>query len=462
VNRTNGLLGSLARPHTDVDRRRERLVIGAVTGCGVMLLAVIALLTIPGPTMVIDELYGTGYIVPLEVHDLADYVADTGMRRGTTFAAALLAVPFVLFGLQALRNGTAARERRLASLSLAGASRQQLRRLLFLEGARAAAIGGLLAGPGYLLLWLALGYLPPEGARMAPDPSLPLILSWPLLVLGLGLAGGWAAALVARPASVSPLGISRRQPRPLGPGRRLLPGVCLLLIAIGLPLVKRYDYGPWDGPVLFTLTALLAISGGPWLILLVGRYAMRRDLITAMAGRRLLADVRSPGRGAAVLATVGLVLGAIGSVLPEVVQDGSPAFALWGLAAAVVGGLIAGVLASFSLLIGVTEQVLDGRRATAVLVALAASSDFVHRVIRRQLLLAAVPAAVIGALTGWLVSSALMSGHWIFPPLDWYLLSLPIAVLVAGLSAMLGALVAARVAEPTIREAVSPANLRTA
>jgi hypothetical protein len=461
---TNGLIGSLGYPRSAVDQRRTRLFTGAVTGCGVMLLAVAALITIPGPTVVFDENMGFGYIPAPEVRDLAGYVAETGMRRGAMFAALLLVVPFALFGLQALRTGTAARERRLALLSLAGATRPQLRRLSFLEGSRSAVIGGLLAGPGYLLLWLVLGYLLPEGARMLPRPSLALLLSWPALVVGLGIAGGWAAALVARPASVSPLGIARRQPRPLGSGQALLAGGCLLLIAIELPLIKRNDY-PFAGPVLFTLIAVMAMSGAPWLIQVVGRRAVRRDrdLITAMAGRRLLADVRSPGRVAAVLFAVGLVLGIFAAEFRDIVQDNAtPAFALWGLAAITIGGLIAGAMASFSLLVGVAEQVLDGRRATAALVALAASDDFVSRVVRRQLLLAAVPAAVTGALVGWCVDTAMASGHWIFPPVDLFLLSLPIAVLIAGLAAGAGALVASHAVRPVIRESSTPDNLRVA
>jgi predicted lysophospholipase L1 biosynthesis ABC-type transport system permease subunit len=95
-------------------------------------------------------------------------------------------------------------------------------------------------------------------------------------------------------------------------------------------------------------------------------------------------------------------------------------------------------------------------------VALAASPDWVYRVVRRQLLLVAVPAAVIGAVIGWVATIAMGSGNTIFPPLDWFLLSLPICLAVAGGAAAVGATVTAGAARPAIRESSTPDNLRTA
>ncbi len=100
------------------------------------------------------------------------------------------------------------------------------------------------------------------------------------------------------------------------------------------------------------------------------------------------------------------------------------------------------------------EQVLDGRRATAVLVALAASPRFVNQVVQRQLLLAAVPAAVLGALVGYLTFVAIGDGS------SSMFTMLPFALLAAGLAAALGAFVAARVVRPTVRESSLPENLR--
>jgi hypothetical protein len=458
------LLWALARPRTAADRRRSRQVSLGVAGAGVLGLAGFALVGIPSLQVAETLPDGTAtYWVPAETGHLSRLTADAGLRHGVETAAVLLAIPFVLFVIQALRTGTAARERRLAGLSLAGATRPQLRRLAALEGARSAVLGALAAGPVYLGCWL-VGSALPTGARLLPTPGRAVLLGWPVLVVLLGTAGAVAAAVVAGPAMVSPLGITRRRPRPLSRLRAVLLVAALALVVAELPLIYRYAF---DGPfaavfVLFAVIVVLVLNGGPWLVLLVGRLAVRRDLVTAMAGRRLLADVRSPGRAVSVLFAVGGVLGVICFGFRDILHDnGSPAFALGVFGAVLAGGVVASVMATLSLLVGVTEQILDGRRANATLVALAASPAFVHQVVRRQLLLAAVSAAVTGALFGWSVAKVLQGADWFFPPWDVYLVSLPIAMVLAGLAATLAALVAARAVAPTIDEACATDNLRT-
>jgi hypothetical protein len=441
------VLWQLAQPSTDADHRRSRLISTGVAGCGIFLLAALAIL------MIDESANGlTG---------LAPYVAESGLRGGTALGAALLVVPFVLFGLQALRTGTAARERRLAALSLAGATRPQLRRLAFLEGTRAAVIGALLAGPGYLALWLVFGLLPPNGWKMLPTPGFEVAIGWLVLFVVLAVAGGFAARLSARPATVSPLGMTRRIPRGLGPANAVAPIVSFVLVVFGVTALSS-SLGDVGLLIIFPGLAVLAISSGPWLILATGRWAVRQDLLTTMAGRRLLADVRSPGRVVGVLLAVGIAFGVICTILGGMLGEGwtadDLAFYLAGFGAAAVGGLLACVVASSSLVVSATEQVLDGRRGTAVLVALAASPQFVVEVVRRQLLLAAVPAAVIGGLLGWLgaggLSIASDSGGWVL------ILALPISLLVSASAAAAGALVAARAVRPAIEETSAPDNLR--
>jgi hypothetical protein len=179
-----------------------------------------------------------------------------------------------------------------------------------------------------------------------------------------------------------------------------------------------------------------------------------------LAGRRLLADVRSPGRVAGVLFTVGIVVGAIIEMAVDVItgSNGNLAFYLGGLGAAGLGAMLAALVATGSLIVGVTEQVLQGRRATAVLVALAASTDFVCQVVRRQLILAAVPATLFGVLLGWLLMG-LLSSSLRLPLLT---LGLPLALVISGSAAAAGALVTARAVRPVIRESSTPDNLRVA
>jgi hypothetical protein len=447
------VLRLLARPATDADRRRARLVVTGVSGAGAFLLAAIGILSVSG-----DSHGGSS-----DPTGLAPYVAQAGLRAGTAFGSALLVIPFILFGLQALRTGTAARERRLATLSLVGATRVQLRRLAFLEGTRAAALGGLLAGPVYLLLWLLTGVLVPRGWRLLPGPGPAVGIGWVVLLAVLSLGGGLSARLAARPASVSPLGITRRARRDIGAVGRLVPGVALAVaVAATLGFLGSGDL------IAYTLLAallVLTVTGGAWIVELTGRLALRRGLATAMAGRRMLADVRGPGRVAGVLFAIGIAFGATTSQIISVWIDSlegqsfgdSVSFYVAGELLAAAGGLLATVVAIFSLVVGATEQVLDSRRATAILVALAASPGFVVGVVRRQLLLASLPAALLGAVLGWVFGGIIQSDG---TPGWSLLLSLPAALLLTGLSAGVGALVAARAVKPAVLESSDPANLR--
>jgi hypothetical protein len=462
------VLRQLARPGGPADRRRQQLVSTAVTGAGVFLLAGAAILTIDGPRPAGYAADGSGlYRIDPVLLTLAPFFHQDGLSRGgeraVVIGALLLVVSFALFGVQTLRTGTAARERRLAALSLAGATRSQVRRLAVLEGMRAAGIGGLLAGPGYLLLWLGVGLLLPSGARLLPPPNVDLLIAWPVIVLLLAGVGGLAAGIAARPAVVSPLGLTRPAPRPLGPGSAVVPVLGLLVTAVGLVLAWT---SAEKGLGLLTVLAgavTFSITGGRWLILLTGRIAARGGLITSLAGRRLLADVRSPGRVAAVLFGTGIAVAVLARIGGEELAQIAPGERLTSSTAAALGtaavaALVAALIATASLAVGATEQVLDGRRGTAVLVALAASPRFVQRVVRRQLLLASVPAAVVGVLLGWLLSADFGSGR---PPQLANVAALPIAVLIAGLAAGGGALIAARLVRPVITESATPGNLRT-
>jgi hypothetical protein len=474
VNAGGDVLWHLARPRSHADRRRERLVALAVACTGAFLLAAFAIISLRGDVGYLVKILPDGGELSESVYDpqgLAPYLAESGLRGGTAFGAALLAVPFVLFGVQALRTGTAARERRLAALSLAGATRPQLRRLAVLEGTRAAVTGAVLSGPLYLLLWLVFGLALPHGARMLPALRPIHLVGWVVLVVLLAGGGALAAGWAARPATVSPLGMVRRAPRPLGPAQAVLPVVGLVVLVLGFAaLVLPTGATVKDGSIYVIMLGVLvfALTAGPWSVLLVGRRAARSpDLTTGMAGRRLLADVRSPGRVVAVFFTVGGVLGVISAQLTVLLNPdpqygtSDQLFALAGFGAAAAGGVLAMTVAAASQVVGATEQVLDSRRATAVLVALAASPSYVSRIVRRQLLLAVVPPAVVGSVVGWVLAG----GVFVFAEtrsIYSVLAGLAAAMTVTALAAGAGAAVTARLVRPAIQEASSPENLRVA
>jgi len=191
------------------------------------------------------------------------------------------------------------------------------------------------------------------------------------------------------------------------------------------------------------LAALVAAGGG---------------LVASMAAGRLLADVRAPGRVAGALFAVGIAFGFIGSQTAGLLAEPDGfydlSFYLGGLALAAVGACLACGVAVSSLVVAATEQVLDGRRGIAVLVALAASPRLVVRVVRRQLVLAAVPPVVLATFLAWWWPNG--------TELDvaTNAVALPATLAVAGGAAWLASLLAARFVRPAVVEAAQPENLR--
>ncbi|GLY13459.1 hypothetical protein Kisp01_04750 [Kineosporia sp. NBRC 101677] len=466
ATRPHQVFWQLSRPKAAADRRRAFRMSAGVAGSGVFLLAALALLSIDGnpnaamscdPTNCVPQAPSETPYQP----GLADYVTQPDLRAGTTFGALLLVVPFILLALQALRTGTAARERRLAALSLAGATRGDLRRLALMEGTRAAVVGALAAGPGYILLWLLLGPAMPNNAKLLPQPGLPVILGWLGLVLVLGSAGGLIAQLTARPATVSPLGLTRRRPRPLARFDALVPVVSLIVIVACF--IGPLGYQDYMLMIVFAAVMTLSVTGGPWLILLTARIASRRQgLLTSLAARRLLADVRTPGRGVGVMLAVGVTFGVLPVLVANVITQVNRedyGFYLYGSGGAAIAALLAAVVATSSLVVGATEQVLENARATAVFVALAASPNMVSKIVRRQLMLAAVPPTMIGAVLGWAAYVLLLRNEG--QNIVWIVATLPVALGSAALAAVLGALIATMAVGPAIRSSSGPENLRT-
>jgi hypothetical protein len=214
-----------------------------------------------------------------------------------------------------------------------------------------------------------------------------------------------------------------------------------------------------------------AVSLGPWLVLLTGRRAGRsRRVTTMLAGRRLVADPRTPGRVAGVLLAVGLATGValagIGSTVDQFggrdTYGGGIWFYLGGYLLALAGIGFAGAVGAASLLVGATESVLDARRPTASLAALGADRTVIRGVLSRQLRVVALVPSVLGAVAGWLLWGgaliAVDSGRTRVATL----VALPCAVLLAVSSARAGVWVAEKMVRTPLDEAMDPLNLRTA
>lgn len=139
-------LVQLSRSRTLADRSRVKLATATLALSGSLLLGALRIARL-GKGDLSESIY-------------SNYVAESGLRSGLIAILIILAVLTGGLAVQALRLGTAARERRLDALRLAGASRKQLRQLTVTDAAIAGLVGGLLAGPAYLLLSLLFGALP--------------------------------------------------------------------------------------------------------------------------------------------------------------------------------------------------------------------------------------------------------------------------------------------------------------
>jgi hypothetical protein len=442
----------LAWPASLADRIRLGLVALSVAAAGALLIAAAKIPRIPA-----DETNGRTLIAD----PLAAYVAEPGLRPGSILAAVLLCVPVLALALQALRVGSVARDRRLATLRLAGATPGDVRAVAVAEAGGAALAGGLLAGPAFLLLWVALGVLPPSGLQLVPTPE-PLDLAvWLGVALLAGLAGAAAGAVVQGRVASGPLGV-RRRGREAGPGRgslvALLAGFALLLA------------GPFLLPAAIFVAVvpgalLVALAGGPRFVRFRGRRLTERggarDLL---AGRRLEADPGSPGRVAGVLLICGLALGLDAGLIAGVLAGADdnlfdPSFYLTGTGLAGVAILVAAGVAVLTLLVGAADQLLDGRRPLASLAALGTDEAELARVLGRQLSAVAVPAVVLGVVAGGLAGMLGLSE--LFNPAIVIAPTLLLAALAGG-AVLLVTRLAVRLLRPALRAAVAPENLRVA
>jgi len=455
----------LARSSATSERARFALVAAATAAAGGLLLAGGRIARFADPA-------GDGVVAVYSSPEqgLARYVTESGLRPGVVLGVLLLLVPVLALAVQALRAGSVARERRVASLRLAGASPGAVRRIAGAEAGLAALAGGLLAGPAYGLLWLVLGVLPPASARLLPAPDRVDLLAWPAVVALAALAGALAGATVGRTVVLESLAVRRRAPAG-GPGRAGLVsvalGVALVLGGLSLVGLARGD-SAGDLPIYAALLGVLlvALGGGPRFVRVLGRRSARRgDAEALLAGRRLEVDATSAGRVAGVLAVCGLSLGIDALLVVDALTSPGTrddlAFYLTGSGLAALGVLLAAAVAVLTLFVGAADQLLDARRPLATLAALGVEAGSLERVLRRQLSIAAVPAVMLGVLAGGSVA-ALAEGETAAGVLASVALPTVLTAAAAGAVVALAARATARLLRGRIRAATEPENLRVA
>ncbi len=364
------------------DRRRSAWLAAAIAGAGTLGCAAVTLAARPGCGP-IDPLTDDSEPCPNPpgvALELAPFLSPDH-QVGPVLFTLILVVPLLLLTVQVLRFGTADRERRLAVLAVAGACLAELRRLGALEAARPTAVGAVLAPVGYLLLRAVLwGALLP-GRWLLPPDLLPPLIAWPVIALLLIGFAATVGAAAARPASLTPTGPARRVPRRMRPREVFAP--VLALATVGVLLSPGMDslfadtwwITPYLPALMVMVLVVLAVTVGPLIAAVAGRLLVALGgPIQILAGRRLLADPRTPGRVAGVWFGVGFASFVEALMIYLEVTTTTPSIEYrFGLAVTLVGTLFVTVVAWISLLVGAAEQLAASGRPTAALVALGAS-----------------------------------------------------------------------------------------
>ena len=455
--------------------RARALITGACTAVvsGLLLVAVAVVQFDGARTSVVANADGTPMGIQSGVSEnVANLLADGGVRPGYVLALVLIClVPLTLLQ-QAVRLGTASRERRLAGLRLAGATSRQVRALAAVEVGLPAGVGALLGWPVYLLL---RGLFGGSGAgrwssdtdvvrelRMVPISVAPSWWQVLLVVSVVFLAGIAAGALASRAVVVSPLGLSRGASA--SPPR---PWLSLGLLGAGAVLtlgIYPTYFDEWFGTASALAGVACAVVGilliAPWVAHQAGRIVARRATTPALliAARRLAAEPRPAGRAAAATGAIALVAGGAITLVADLASGDGNREAMYIVPTALVFGLLVAalVVTTITLAVHSVESMTDRKRSLAALVATGVPLAVLERAQQWEAALVSVPVSVAGvAVTG------LGTGPFLAPSPAAMLIRIVLVTCVLGLT-WLALIASTRAVRPWLHRAVNPENLRTA
>ncbi|GAA1549469.1 hypothetical protein GCM10009804_02420 [Kribbella hippodromi] len=433
----------LARSRTPADRGRVRLATAAFALSGALLINALHVARLGGGEL------------SRQVHSA--YIAQSGLRPGLIAVLVVLALSTAGLAVQALRLGTAARERRLAALRLAGASSRQVRQLSVTDTAMAGLAGGLLAGPVYLLLSLVFAALP-QVTRVFPGLELLDAALWAPVVATTTAVAALTGSLLHH------VGPGPHQPQSRTRWRSSLVAGPFLIV---LGLLSSTYLGLLASPITLAGIAVLAgISTRRW-IRAVGRWLQRSgDPANLLTGVRLTNAERSATRMCVLLGLGGFVIGALADAIVSMLADNQYAadatFYATGYGLAITGMLLITLTVLATIIVGVADQLVDQRRQLAGLTALGVDLPFLRRVIRRQLTVVAAPALSVGLLLGVVTG---MSRMTVGITSQLGLTKLLVAVALSALGWLIGHLggaAACYLLRNQLRDALAPENLRAA
>lgn len=403
---------------------------------------------------------------------LFDVAADPGTRGGYAFGIVLLVIPPLLLLHQAVRLGTAARERRLAALRLAGATPEEVRRVGAIEVGIPVFAGAVLGLAVYGLMRLFIGGSAEgprgygarsHGIHLVPTSVAPTWWETLVVIAGVTVLGVLVGLLASRRVVVTPLGVVRRSaPPPPRPWGALLLVLALLFGVGSLRLSgdEAHTLGMAGILVAIALAVVGVISLAPWAAFTAGKLVAKRANTAALmlAARRLAAEPRPAARAAAAVGGIGLVAGGASAFLADVLAmengDSYYLFSLVLVAACLLGAL---VVVIGSLAVHSVESLLDRKRSIASLGALGVPTETLIRAQQWETGLVAVPMAVLGTALGSIVYGV---GLIVAAPILWPVCTILGMCLVAVLS-WTAVLVAVRIVRPWTLRAADPSNLRT-
>nr|WP_203689068.1 ABC transporter permease [Streptomyces sp. SID12488] len=384
-----------------------------------------------------------------------------GERSGMVLVLVLLLVPVLGFLGQCARVGAVHRDRRLATLRLAGAAPAQVRRIAALETGLACLLGTALATMSCVLFLLGEWHQPP-------------VVVWfgiALVTAAVPVLGALVGVLALRRVVASPLGRVRRVPPREGRGPGMpVPMAALGLLFVGLLLAPATFGGYETAPVLVFAVVTVTGMGALWLTGATARFTGRilaartADPATLIAAERLRDDPWAAARTHAAVLLVTIVgTGFVGvrEVLLTSLRDrgrsnlAAPmSFYTTGVDLTGAAVLVALVITLCGLGVGTAESVANRRRGLAAQTA----AGVPRTVLGRALLLeTALPLAPPMLLAG---AGGLLIGGWFAGIAHDGSRSVPYTALLVPPAVYVCCLLAAATSLPLLRRSVHPAELR--
>jgi hypothetical protein len=450
-----GTLIQLARPRSATDHRRMWLLVVSIGLAGAFLLAG-------------WRIKRLGFNGELSSSNYSNYLQEDGLRSGIAIATVLLAIAACALAIQALKLGTAARDRRLTTLRLAGATPDQVRRVGAVDAGLAGLAGGILAGPLYLVLALLVQALPRMG-RVLPPPNAVDLVTWPIVAVILTAAAAVIGGTLRRGVIIDPLTAT-----PAGPLRYR---TALIVGAAGLVASFLGYFSAFGSRNTVLYINLVLLVGGvvvaaaalaPVLVDQLGRrLSGSADPLKVLAGGRLIRTARSAGRTATLLVICGMAggIGALGVAAAIADREATPAdqvfgssfwFVVTGFGLTAAVALFTASVAGAALIVGAADDLLDQRRQFAYLSIFGVGEAQLRRSVRHQLTSSAASALAAGLLAGCLLYRLYSRGFGPGPSVLW---TLGILIVGTGL-AWLVAAAATFLLRGQVREAIDPKNLR--